>query len=231
MSDCDAVAVIPARGGSKRIANKNRRKFLGVPIIRRVANALSDISGISRVVVTTDDSTIASAVSDLCEVIDRPSSLADDHTPTWPVIVHAIKELGLTLATDQIVTCVYPTAVLLGAETLRQALESAHSHPESYTFPVVQYGFPPQRAVVIGPHGRTEMLHPGEFFARSQDLTPIFHDAGQFYVANVATWLTKDRFFDGGVPLVVSELDAQDIDTESDWALAELKFRLREVGA
>ena len=227
MNDSGAIAVIPARGGSKRIAKKNRRKFLGVPIIRRVAQTLGEVSGISRIVVTTDDSAIASIVSDLCEVIDRPPSLADDHTPTWPVIVHAIREMGLDSAPEQLVTCVYPTAVLLSAETLRRALLSARSNPGSYAFPVVQYGFPPQRAVTLDPKGRTAMVRPQDYFARSQDLPPIFHDAGQFYVANVTTWLSKDRFFDAGMSLVLSEMEAQDIDNESDWELAEMKFRLR----
>ena len=228
MSHDGAIAVIPARGGSKRIPNKNRREFIGVPIIRRVVQTLGEVSEISRIVVTTDDSAIASAVSDLCEVIDRPSSLADDHTPTWPVIVHAVGEMGLSSAAEQLVICVYPTAVLLSPETLRAALQSVRIQSRSYVFPVVQYGFPPQRAVMINTDGNTDMLSPADYFTRSQDLVPIFHDAGQFYVANVATWLSNDRFFDGGVPLVVSELEAQDIDNESDWELAELKFRLRQ---
>lgn len=222
----DITAIIPARGGSKRIPGKNVRPFLGTPIILRVIQTLKSLPEVGRVVVSTDDRHIALLVGEECEVLDRPPSLADDHTPTWPVVAHAIEALGLSDKQDEALACVYPTAVLVNPETLSHAALLVANTPNTYVFPAVRFSFPPQRAFTIDESGRSRMLDPGKYFARSQDLAPVYHDAGQFYLATIRTWLTQDRFFDPGCPIVISEIEGQDIDTDFDWKLAELKYEV-----
>jgi len=223
-SSQDIAVIVPARGGSKRIPHKNVRPFQGVPIIVRVVRLLKATPQVGRIVVSTDDPEIAALVSDECELISRPLELADDYTPTWPVIVHAINKVELR--SDQIVACVYPTAVLLRPEGFAEAIAISQRHPGRYVFPAVKFGYPPQRAFRIDAEGASKMFEPELYFARSQDLDPVYHDAGQYYLATAHTWLSQDRFYDVGIPLVISELEAQDIDTLSDWALAELKYSL-----
>lgn len=220
------TAVIPARGGSKRIPGKNVRPFLGTPIILRVIQTLKSLPEVGRIVVSTDDENTATLVGQQCEVLERPPGLADDHTPTWPVILHAIDVLGLSDKEQEVVVCVYPTAVLLNPMTLRRAASLLSDEPDTYVFPALQFSFPPQRAFTIDADRRSRMLEPARYFARSQDLMPVYHDAGQFYLATIRTWLTHDRFFDPGCPIVVPEIEGQDIDTDSDWQFAELKYQV-----
>jgi pseudaminic acid cytidylyltransferase len=220
------TAIIPARGGSKRIPGKNVRPFLGTPIILRVLQTLKSLPEVCRVVVSTDDESIALLVGQECEVLERPHDLADDHTPTWPVVVHAIDALGLSHQAEESVACVYPTAVLVNPQTLRRAFLLLFDEPDTYVFPAVRFSFPPQRAFTIDEGGRSRMLDSAHYFARSQDLVPVYHDAGQFYLATIGTWLAHERFFEPGYPLIIPEIEAQDIDTDSDWNLAELKYQL-----
>ena len=175
------LAVVPARGGSRRIPRKNVRDFAGRPMIAwPVAAALK--SGLfDRIVVSTDDEEIAAVARDQGAEVPflRPLDLAGDHTPTLPVVRHAIEALGI--ASDEPVCCIYATAPFLRPGDLGRGLERLAAGGCSFVFAVTRYGYPIQRALRRDTEGRVTMFDPSAFDARSQDLEEAWHDAGQFY--------------------------------------------------
>lgn len=218
-------AIIPARGGSKRIPGKNIREFCGQPIISWSIQAALESQLFDDVLISTDDPRIAEVAQQFGASVPflRPPELADDLTPTIPVVRHAIEELA-NRAPDT-VACIYPTAPFLTAQVLKQAYRQVIEHPDCYIFACTKYDFPVQRSFTLDANGGSVMREPDKYFARSQDLEPVFHDAGQFYWASTTTWATRDVFYDPGRPIVLSHDQVQDIDTSDDWAQAELKFR------
>ncbi|MBL0938537.1 MAG: pseudaminic acid cytidylyltransferase [Gemmatimonadaceae bacterium] len=225
MADTRAVAIIPARGGSKRIPRKNIRPFLGVPLLVRTIQRLQGISSVSRVVVSTDDNEIADiARSAGAEVpFMRPATLADDHASTVPVVRDAVERLAAAGETARVMCAVYPAAVLLDTEVLAEAIGIvAQDATVDFAVPVTSFPSPIQRAMRRSADGRLEMFQPEHYESRSQDLEPAFHDVGQFYVGSVDAWLHERALFSSRThSLVVPRWRVQDIDTPEDWTRAE----------
>lgn len=223
------IAIIPARGGSKRILNKNKKLFNGIPIIIQVVNILKSINEISRIVVSTDDTEIIKLVSN--EGIEfpfiRPSTLSDDLTGTLPVIKHAISELNLKK--DQIVACVYPTNIFINQEIVLKAQNSAIYNSNTMTFTVKKYDHPIQRAFSLNNKNEVVLDLDSKLESRTQDLKDYFHDAGQIYAARTATWQGLDQIITpGSVALDISDHLHIDIDYPEDWAKAEQIYKLME---
>ena len=184
-----------------------------------------------RVIVSTDDDQIAEvAIREGAEVpFRRPLDLSDDHTPTRPVIAHAIETLGVAGEAPSEVCCLYATAPFVTPEDLRAGLDRLSEPGVSYVFPVTGFAFPIQRALRRDAQGRVAMFAPEHFLTRSQDLEEAWHDAGQFYWADADQWGTDAPIYGpGAVGLEIPRWRAQDIDTQEDWYMAELLFRALE---
>ncbi|MBW8829361.1 MAG: pseudaminic acid cytidylyltransferase [Burkholderiales bacterium] len=224
------LAVIPARGGSKRIPRKNVRLFHGKPMIA-YAIATAQASGLfDDVLVSTDDAEIAEVAREhgALTPFTRPSELADDQTPTVPVIAHAItavRRLGLRV---EQVCCIYPGVPLLLPGTIAQALELLG--PAHYVFPVIPFPSPIQRALRRDASGRTTPFHPECAETRTQDLEPAFHDAGQFYWGEAQTWVEGKSLHGNAVSIVLPASRAIDIDTPADWEHAEALYQALRTG-
>jgi pseudaminic acid cytidylyltransferase len=215
------LAILPARGGSKRIPRKNVRPFGGRPMIAWAIAAARDSGLFDRVVVSTDDTGIGEvARAHGAEVpFWRPPELADDHAPTVPVIAHATQALGLP--DDAAVCCIYPATPLLAADDLRRGLALLEAGASGYVFPVAAYPSPVQRALRRDADGATHPLYPQYTQTRTQDLEPAYFDAGQFYWARAATWRAGLGIHGHATTLVLPEWRVVDIDTPDDWTRAE----------
>jgi len=225
------LAVIPARGGSKRIPMKNIRVFCGKPIIAWSIEAALESGCFDRVIVSTDSPEVADVAQASGAEIPfmRPSRFAHDTTATRPVIAHAVEALADkgAIATD--VCCIYATAPFVRPSDLRDGLVRLHQGNARYVFPVTRFELPVQRALRRKSDGRVEMFEPAFFQTRSQDLEEAWHDAGQFYWASAAQWLLDAPIYgDGAVGLELPRHRVQDIDTEEDWNYAQLLFELLE---
>ena len=225
------LALIPARGGSKRIPRKNIRSFRGRPMIAWSINAARAAGCFDRIIVSTDDEEIAAlARSHGAEVpFLRPAYLADDLATTQSVVLHAIQWCEQQSLVPQAVCCLYATAPFMQPADLmagRQLLEQSPSG--SFVFTATSFSFPIQRAIQIDAAGRSAMFYPEHFNTRSQDLEEAFHDAGQFYWARPEAWTANLNVFDDGRPLILPRWRVQDIDTEEDWIRAEFLHQLLE---
>ncbi|MGY9049124.1 hypothetical protein P775_06385 [Puniceibacterium antarcticum] len=221
------LAVIPARGGSKRIPRKNIRDFCGRPMISWSITAALQSGSFDRVIVSTDDDEIAEvAAAAGAEVpFRRPPALSDDHTPTRPVIAHAIDSVVTDGTRVASVCCLYATAPFVSPDDLRAGYAKLQEPGVSYSFPVTRFAFPIQRALRMETDGQVEMFAPENFLTRSQDLEDAWHDAGQFYWAAADQWRKDAPIFGAGaVGIPVPHWRVQDIDTEEDWRRAELLF-------
>lgn len=227
------VAVIPARGGSKRIPRKNIRSFAGRPMIGWSISAALESGCFDRVIVSTDDDEIAGvARAEGAEVpFVRPTELADDLTSTLPVIAHAVAWQAGHGPAATAVCCLYATAPFVRGADLRRGLEVLESSGADYAVSVTSYAFPVQRALRLSPAGRIEMLEPGHLNTRSQDLEEVWHDAGQFYWGRAAAWAGGVPILGpGSAPVLLPRHRVQDIDTPEDWRRAELMFRALTEG-
>jgi len=223
------LAVIPARGGSKRIPRKNIKLFCGKPIIAWSIATARDSGCFDRIVVSTDDDEIAAVARDEGAETPfmRPATLSDDYTGTMAVVAHAVQAMETQGPAFNHVCCIYPTAPLLQPASLLEAYERLVSTGSPFAFGVASYGHPIQRALRLGSDGTVSMFEPGQAAARSQDLEPTYHDAGQF------CWGTRDAFLAGVSPLssgtsiavVLPRNRVVDIDTPEDWDLAEALHR------
>lgn len=221
-----SIAVIPARGGSKRIPRKNIRNFAGKPMIAHAVNIAQSSGLFDHVVVSTDDEEVA-RVAAACgaEVpFRRPAELADDHTPTVPVIAQAIDACrGLGWQVDQ-VCCIYPAVPLLRDTDLAAALKLLKVNDTHYVFPVTSFPSAIQRALRQLPGARMEPFDEQYASTRTQDLEPAYYDAGQFYWGFAETWLEGKVIHKHGVGLVVPSWRVVDIDTLEDWKRAEMVY-------
>lgn len=218
-----AIAIIPARGGSKRIPHKNIRPFHGRPMIAWPISAAKESGLFTRIVVSTDDPTIAKIARDggAETPFVRSADLADDYTGTTEVIVDAINRLDLPQ--DEPVCCLYPTAPFVQARDLKTGHEQLTTTPASYVFSVCEFPAPIARAYqASGDH--ITPISPSEMPKRSQDLPAAYFDAGQFYWAQAATWLSGKKAWDSAKPVILPASRVCDIDTEDDWARAEHMF-------
>jgi len=222
-------AIIPARGGSKRIPRKNLKPFCARPIIGySIAVALE--SGLfSQVIVSTDDDEIAQVAIQLGATVPflRPPELSGDLTPTLPVIKHAVESLEHLYGVCAHACCIYPTAPFVRSDDLRAGHESLVNNPGlSFALSVTSFPFPIQRALKVGTANRVSMFQPEHEVTRSQDLTPAFHDAGQFYWGTAHAWKTATGIYSSPASAVLlSRTRVQDIDTLEDWHHAEALFR------
>jgi len=225
------LALIPARGGSKRIPRKNIRPFRGRPMIAWSIAAAQAAGCFDRILVSTDDEEIADVAARHGAEVPflRPVHLADDQATTQSVVLHTVQwceEQGLPV---EAVCCLYATAPFVQSGDL---VEAAHlleqAPPQSFVFTATSFPFPIQRAIRIDVDGRSVMFQPEHFNTRSQDLEEAYHDAGQFYWARPGAWVSSRNLFDDGRPLLLPRWRVQDIDTEEDWQRAELLHRLLE---
>lgn len=222
------LAVIPARGGSKRIPRKNIKSFCGKPIIAWSIEAALASGCFDVVMVSTDDEEIAAVARQWgAEVpFTRPQSLSDDLTGTLPVVHHAVEWYADRGQRPGTACCVYATAPFVTAEDLRRGREVLAETGADYAFSVTSFPFPIQRAVRITARGRVEMYQPEHAGTRSQDLEEAFHDAGQFYWGNAAAWCAEKPLFSAAsAPVVLPRHRVQDIDTQEDWFRAEWMFK------
>lgn len=228
------VAIIPARGGSKRIPRKNLKLFDGEPMIARSIRTALQSGLFEQVVVSTDDEEIA-ALARACGAqvpFMRPAALADDFTGTAAVIVHGLNALHELGQDFDYACCIYATAPLLQTQYLRQGLEMLEQHPEkSFAFSLCGFGFPIQRALTIDAQGALTSLYPEFRETRSQDLPAAYQDAGQFYWGRTQAWLRGDVLFsEKSLPVILPRHLVQDIDTEEDWTRAEYLYAALKAG-
>jgi N-acylneuraminate cytidylyltransferase len=224
------VAIIPARGGSKRIPRKNLLPFDGVPMIVRSIRTALDSGLFDQVVVSTDDAEIAEVARAHGAQVPflRPAALADDFTGTAAVIVHALQQLP---AFDY-ACCVYSTAPLLQVRYLREGFELLQRHSDkSFAFSVCDFGFPVQRALTLDGQGALTALYPEFRNTRSQDLPEAFQDAGQFYWGRSEAWLRGEVLYSpASLPVILPRYLVQDIDTPQDWKRAEYLYAALKAG-
>lgn len=224
------LAVILARGGSKRVPRKNVRPFCGRPMLAWPIAAARESGLFDAIVVSTEDEEIAAvAVAHGAEApFRRPAELADDKTGTLPVMAHALEWFEAHRGPVDLACCIYATAAFLRPEYLRAGLELLRAHPEAdFAFSVTSYSHPIFRAFELGPDGRVRMFWPENERKRSQDLPAAWHDAGQFYWGRPAAFRECRGVFTArslGVP--IPRHAVQDIDTPEDWELAERLFAL-----
>ncbi|KAA0996435.1 pseudaminic acid cytidylyltransferase [Pseudomonas sp. ANT_J12] len=226
------VAIIPARGGSKRIPRKNLKPFDGVPMIARSIKTALDSGLFAQVVVSTDDEDIAELARACGAQVPfmRPAALADDFTGTAAVIAHALQALP---AQDfDFACCIYATAPLLQIRFLQQGLALLEQHPDkSFAFSVCDFAFPVQRALTLDDHGALTALYPEFRQTRSQDLPPAYQDAGQFYWGRRSAWLQGEVLYSTqSLPVILPRYLVQDIDTPEDWKRAEYLYAALKAG-
>jgi len=221
------IAIITARGGSKRIPRKNILPFLGKPIVAYSIQAALDCGMFDEVMVSTDDEEIASIARDCGANVPfmRSEATANDYAGTDDVLMEVLDEYEKLGQKYDIVCCIYPTAPFVTGEKLKCALEKLENSSADTLLPVVRFSYPPQRALVMD----GELLsfkYPEHMNSRSQDLEPHFHDVGQFYMMKVDAYRVNKGIMKGSiVPFELDELEVQDIDNMSDWQIAELKYK------
>ncbi|MBH5401200.1 pseudaminic acid cytidylyltransferase [Bradyrhizobium sp. CNPSo 4010] len=222
------IAVIPARGGSKRIPRKNIRPFCGKPIISYSIDAARESGLFDEIIVSTDDEEIAALSRQLGATTPfiRPREIADDFTGTNAVVKHAVTwflERGSQISHA---CCIYATAPLIQPRYLREGHDALTRSDATFAFSVTSYAFPIQRALRITSTGRVDAFYPEHRLTRSQDLEPAFHDAGQFYWGTARAFLDDVPVFSPrSIGIVLPRVLVQDIDTLEDWDQAELMFR------
>lgn len=221
------IAIIPARGGSKRIPRKNIRNFLGKPIISYSIEAAISSNLFDEVMVSTDDEEIAEIARKYGAIVPflRSDENSNDYATTMDVIVEVLNNYSSLGKCFDRACCIYATAPFVTGEIINAAYQVLD---KGYTsvFPVLQYSFPIQRALKIN-NDKIAMYSQEYMEIRSQDLQKSYHDSGQFYWMDVVEILkSKELFSDNTSFIVLGEMEAQDIDTEEDWKVAEFKYRL-----
>ncbi|MEY4458802.1 MAG: hypothetical protein RIT38_7 [Bacteroidota bacterium] len=223
------IAIIPARGGSKRIPRKNIKDFLGKPIISfAIENAINSNLFDEVMVSSDDDEIISIALQYGAKVPFKRSYInSSDHATTIDVISEVISSYKSKGSKFDYGCCIYPCTPLLSKENLIKSFQILDERNLDCVFPIVRYGFPIQRAVKINESSLIEMFQPEHLTTRSQDLESSFHDAGQFYTFRVDNLIAKQKLVtDLTGHIELTELEVQDIDNLIDWKLAELKFSL-----
>lgn len=223
-----SIAIIPARGGSKRIPKKNIKDFLGKPIIAYSIEAAFRSSLFDEVMVSTDDMQIAEISKSLGANVPfmRSKENSNDYAGTSDVILEVLDKYSENGKIFDYCCCIYPTAPFITPEKLKESFELFKVKNYDSLFPVVKYSYPIQRSYKFV-NDKITMVWPENYSKRSQDLEQIYHDAGQFYWFKVEEFIkTKIIYTDNSGAIVLSELEAQDIDNEEDWRLAEMKFKL-----
>lgn len=218
------LAVIPARGGSKRIPRKNIKEFLGKPIIAYSIETALDSGLFDEVMVSTDDEEISEVAKHYGATVPffRSDEAADDYA-TLADVVEEVKQVYLKAGKRfEYVCCILPTAPFVTAENLKKGFQIVQQNDVDSVRPIVEFPYPIQRAVRKSDDGFVDMLHPEHKRTRSQDLEPAYYDSGQFY------WMKWDSGMVGEkkAGFEISQYLAQDIDTQEDWEIAEIKFKI-----
>ena len=226
----NAIAIITARGGSKRIPRKNVKEFCGKPILQYSIEAALSSGIFDEVMVSTDDEEIAQIARETGAKVPfmRSEKTSNDYATTADVLMEVLEHYQELEQEFAYTCCIYPTAPFVTAEKLQKAFSMIKEANAAQLTPVVAFSFPPQRCVVVR-NGKIEMLYPEHRNTRSQDLEPYYHDCGQFYFYNTKEFIKeKGIIVENVIPMVLSELEVQDIDNESDWKLAEIKYKMME---
>ncbi len=222
------VAIIPARGGSKRLPGKNIRPFLGKPIIAYSIEAALASSLFEKVLVSTDSEEIAEIAREYGAVTPflRPIELSDDHTATAPVIEHALRWLREQGDNINYACCIYATAPFVQPDYIKIGFDLLTQENCTTTYSVTSFPFPIFRASKINENGSLEMFWPENELARSQDLPEAYHDAGQFYWLHVDRFLQQKKLYaSDSKPVILPRHLVQDIDTLEDWVRAEYMYK------
>lgn len=222
------AAIITARGGSKRIPHKNTKEFCGRPILAYSIEAALNSGVFDTVMVSTEDEGIAEMARRYGAQVPffRSREAAGDYASTAQVVMEVLEEYEKRDSAFDLVCCIYPTAPFLTPERLREAMTRLEESGADCVQPIVRFSFPPQRCLVEE-DGLLKFKWPEYRNARSQDLEPYYHDAGQFYCLRTESFRRQQALvMEKTVPLVLPELEVQDIDTEEDWKLAEVKYQL-----
>lgn len=225
----EKIAVITARGGSKRIPKKNIREFCGKPIIAYSIEAAVKSGLFSEVMVSTDSEEIAEIAKQYGAKVPfmRSAKTADDYATTADVILEVLERYQEMGKNFEYVCCIYPTAPFVTAEKLAEAMEIMEENKPTVVMPMVAFSYPPQRSFVMDEDGLMKYKYPEYMTARSQDLEKQYHDAGQFYIYHTQKYQEcNGKVASGVMSIVVSDLEVQDIDNEEDWKIAELKYQL-----
>jgi len=220
------IAIITARGGSKRIPRKNIKDFLGKPIIYYSIKAALESKIFETVMVSTDDEEIAGICVKYGAEIPflRSAETSNDQATTEDVIKEVILEYQNRGRIFDCICCFYPTAPFVTGETIRKAMDALWSSSADSIIPIVKFSYPPQRSFVLR-NGKLTMKYSEFLETRSQDLEEWYHDCGQFYCVKTPAFLKHGEILtDNTIPFLISELEVQDIDTEEDWKLAEMKY-------
>lgn len=222
------LCVIPARGGSKRIPRKNIRIFCGKPMIAWAIDCAIQSRLFDKIIVSTDDESIADVARDAGAETPflRPAALADDLTPTVPVIAHAVEACEKIGWRIEYACCIYPCVPFLEISDLEQAFELMQNNNAFFSYPVTDYSHPIQRAMRRLPSGQMQFLQPEHEIARTQDLERMYHDTGQFYWGKASAWKAHMKMHTAGIGLVVPNWRVVDIDNEEDWIRGELLYQV-----
>ena len=223
-----SIAIITARGGSKRIPRKNIKEFLGKPIIAYTIEAAIASNMFDQVMVSTDDNEIAEIAKKYGAMVPfmRSEKTSNDFATTADVLNEVIDEYKKLGENFEYMCCLYPTAPFVTPEAIGQAMKILEDNGADTVLPVVKFSFPPQRGVIMK-DGYLTPKYPECMPMRSQDLEPMYHDAGQFYCMKVSSFLEQGKVvMDKTMPYMQDDMNVQDIDTPEDWAIAEVKYKV-----
>jgi N-acylneuraminate cytidylyltransferase len=222
------LCIIPARGGSKRIPRKNIKTFLGKPIIAYSIEAALDSGIFDEVMVSTDDEEFAGIARKYGASVPflRSEATANDYATTVDVLLEVIEQYKLRGKIFESICCLYSTAPFVTSDRLKKAYSKLSDKIDA-CFTMVEYSYPIQRSLRINEEGQVEIKYPEYLKSRTQDLEKVYHDAGQFYFVKTDTLLNeKTVWCKRTAPLILSELEVQDLDTLTDWQLAQMKYEL-----
>jgi N-acylneuraminate cytidylyltransferase len=227
--DIKSIAIIPARGGSKRIPRKNIRPFMGKPVIGYPITAAIQSECFDEVMVSTDDKEIAEVAKSFGATVPfmRSEKNADDHASTADVLLEVLEEYKKRNKHFDYCCCIYPVTPLVNKEILKIAFDKLVTTGADSLMPVIRYSHPIQRALQINNEERLSYIQSEYATFRTQDLPPCYHDAGQFYCLDASAFIrSKNLVTNNTTAISMNENNVQDIDTEEDWQMAELKFKL-----
>lgn len=225
------IAIIPARGGSKRIPRKNIKAFCEKPIIAYSIKAAIESGVFDEIMVSTDDIEIAEIAKQYGATVPflRSPEMSSDMAMTAPVLIEVINEYKKIGRNFDYLCCIYPTAPFITSKRLKNSMEMLINEKVDCVLPVVRYSYPPQRCLVIK-NNRVKMMYPENYNVRSQDLEPIYHDCGQFYCLKTKSLFEQQKLFCvNTIPNEIPESEVQDIDNEEDWKIAEIKFKMLKM--
>ena len=221
------IAIIPARGGSKRIHKKNIKLFHWQPIISYSIETAIKSNIFDKVIVSTDDVEIANISNKYGAITPflRPTEISDDKSELLPVIKHSIEWLVANNQTPSNICCILATAPFLSSEDLKKGFNLLEGSDNQFVLSVTRFNYPIQRALELNSDGMIDMLNPEFYSTRSQDLNEYWHDAGQFYFGSLSTWMKQRCIFSKSIPLQIENHRVVDIDTDEDWLRAELMYK------